>query len=359
MRSTKLGDICEFKYGKALPRPMRVEGKFPVFGSNGSVGTHAESCTEAPTIIIGRKGSIGEIHYSSNPCWPIDTTYYIDCSATRQNIRWLYFALKFLRLTELNKATGVPGLNRNDAYERKLLLPPLEEQCRIAAILDKAAVIDNKRSKIVGEADALLRATFLDMFGHPAALVGEYPLLSDVADVSRGRFSPRPRNDPTYYNGQFPFIQTGEIAASDGYLSDFHQTLNQRGTNVSKRFPSGTVFIAIVGATIGATAVSTRDFWCPDSVIGIVPKNKCAPSEFIEYLLRFWKPIFLEKAPETARANINLQTLRPINIPGIGTNKPIEFARIYKSVHRIKSQLQSQGQELLPSLMQRAFAGAL
>jgi type I restriction enzyme S subunit len=276
--------------------------------------------------------------------------------------RFLYYAIRRLvpLIQERGNGATFKEVSKSVVSEIPVSYPrSLEQQRRIAAILDKAVSVDKKRSQIAEEADALLRATFLDMFGHPAALIGEYPLLSDVADVSRGRFSPRPRNDPTYYNGEFPFIQTGEIAAADGYLSDFRQTLNRRGIKVSKKFPPATVFIAIVGATIGATAISTRDFWCPDSVIGIVPKSKSVPSEFLEYLLRFWKPIFLEKAPETARANINLQTLRPISIPGIGTNKPLEFARIYEAVHRIKSQLHSKRQDLLPSVMQRAFSGDL
>jgi type I restriction enzyme S subunit len=167
MKLASLGDICEFKYGRSLPESQRVEGRFPVFGSNGSIGTHVVPLTNAPAIIIGRKGSIGELNYSPDPCWPIDTTYYIDSSTTSEDIRWLYFALGSLRLTELNKATGIPGLNRNDAYERKLLLPNSDQQRRIAAILDKADSIRRKRKKTLAMADELLKSIFLQVFGDP------------------------------------------------------------------------------------------------------------------------------------------------------------------------------------------------
>ncbi|MBW3087021.1 hypothetical protein KEM60_03251 [Austwickia sp. TVS 96-490-7B] len=134
-----LGEICELKYGKALAAALRVPGAYPVFGSNGQVGNHDRCVTSGPTIIVGRKGSFGEVNYSEIPCWPIDTTYYIDRTATKQDLRWLRHVLPSLRLTELNRAAAVPGLNRDDAYGQRLLLPPLEEQRRIAAILDHAA----------------------------------------------------------------------------------------------------------------------------------------------------------------------------------------------------------------------------
>lgn len=236
---------------------------------------------------------------------------------------------------------------------------PRYEQRRIAAILDKADAIRQKREQALTLADDFLRSVFLEMFGDPTKAGNNEPTLLEVAAISRGRFSPRPRNDPRYYNGDFPFIQTGEIANSDSYLSEYRQTLNEAGTKVSKSFPAGTVFIAIVGATIGATAVSTRRFWCPDSVIGIVPKSSAVPAEFIEFLLRFWRPVFVATAPSTARANINLQTLNVVRVPKADTDAPAKFAEIYKRTYAFKQKLVQMDSGLLPALSQRAFAGDL
>ncbi|MDZ7763789.1 MAG: restriction endonuclease subunit S [Melioribacteraceae bacterium] len=74
----KLGDVCEFVYGKGLPKRNRNEqGSFPVYGSNGIVGFHDSYLIEGPCLIVGRKGAAGEVHISNKNCWPIDTTYYI------------------------------------------------------------------------------------------------------------------------------------------------------------------------------------------------------------------------------------------------------------------------------------------
>ena len=105
-KETKLGEICELLYGKSLPKRSRIPGNVPVYGSNGPVGTHNEHLISGPAIIIGRKGSIGEIHLVKDECWPIDTTYYIDSSVTKCDLMWLAFYLKSLNLSNLNKAAG-------------------------------------------------------------------------------------------------------------------------------------------------------------------------------------------------------------------------------------------------------------
>ena len=135
-----LGDICELRYGKALKAEDRSGDGWPVYGSNGAVGAHDVALTHGPTIVVGRKGSYGEIHYSDGPAWPIDTTYYVDATSTACDLKWLSYRLAGLRLNELNRAAAVPGLNREDAYRRQLLVPPRDEQRRIVRVLDSADV---------------------------------------------------------------------------------------------------------------------------------------------------------------------------------------------------------------------------
>src|SRR5215510_6171634 len=105
-----LGEVYAFKYGKSLPESTRAEGHIAVYGSNGVVGQHNKAITHGMTIVVGRKGSFGEVHLSHASCWPIDTTYYVDRTATNADLRWLAYRLMALGLTKLNKAAAVPGL---------------------------------------------------------------------------------------------------------------------------------------------------------------------------------------------------------------------------------------------------------
>lgn len=146
----KIGQVLEFKYGKALPASIRDGAGFPVFGSNGVVGHHSSWLASAPTIVIGRKGSVGEVCFSSENCSPIDTTYYVD-EFDAFNPKLCFYLLKCLDLGSLNKATAIPGLNRKDAYGLQLSLPPLAEQTRIAAKLDELlAQVDTLKARIDG-----------------------------------------------------------------------------------------------------------------------------------------------------------------------------------------------------------------
>ncbi|OBG84519.1 hypothetical protein A5699_26860 [Mycobacterium sp. E802] len=180
-----LGEICEFKYGKALPAAIRDGGEYPVFGSNGIVGYHSSSITNSPCIIIGRKGSFGEVHYSSTTCWPIDTTYYVDSDSTEADLQWLRYRLSALGLTELNRAAAIPGLNREDAYRLRLALPPLDEQRRIAAILDRAYELFTKRRAVLRHLDDLSTSMFHHAFSTPSA---DWPTttVGDCAEVLTG-----------------------------------------------------------------------------------------------------------------------------------------------------------------------------
>ena len=134
----RLKQICKMAYGDALPNGLRQEGGILVFGSNGQVGVHNSANTRAPCIIIGRKGSFGKINYCSKPVFAIDTTFVVDERWSTANIRWLYFLLKWLRLDEVTRDSAVPGLDREDAYQRLGVLPPRTEQAAIARYLDHA-----------------------------------------------------------------------------------------------------------------------------------------------------------------------------------------------------------------------------
>lgn len=185
-KEVSLGEICQFKYGKSLPGASREPGLVVVYGSNGPVGAHSVPITDGPTIVVGRKGSFGEVAYADSSCWPIDTTYYIDSSATNTDLRWLYYRLGTIGLKELNRAAAVPGLNREDAYRKRLLLPPIEDQRRIAKVLDQAGMLRAKRRQAIALLDDLAKSIFLDMFGDPGANPKNWPVTSLTKLIANG-----------------------------------------------------------------------------------------------------------------------------------------------------------------------------
>ena len=133
--TASLGQLIELVYGAALADGDRSGSGYPVFGSNGVVGYHDQALVAGPGIVVGRKGSVGALAWSERDFWPIDTTYWVN-TPRGLDLRWVYEAMKLCGLQHLSSSTGVPGLNREDAYERLVQVPPVGEQRRIAEILD-------------------------------------------------------------------------------------------------------------------------------------------------------------------------------------------------------------------------------
>jgi type I restriction enzyme M protein len=147
----ELKDICSLEYGKGLPKKDRIPGKYPVMGSNGISGYHNDFLIRGPAIIVGRKGSAGEVVWEDKNCFPIDTTYYIKLNDFKKaDLKFLYHALKKLDLPAIKNGAGIPGLNRNDVYSKcKIPLPPLEIQEQIVNELESyQKIIDGARQVV-------------------------------------------------------------------------------------------------------------------------------------------------------------------------------------------------------------------
>lgn len=140
-RTTTLGEFAPLTYGRSLPARLRVtDGSVAVYGSNGVVGTHDVALTDCPTVIVGRKGSVGAVHYSGQPCWPIDTTYFVK-DTDSVSARFKYYVLGTLGLEQMNTDSAVPGLNREAAHAREFRVPAESDQRKISAVL---SVLDDR-----------------------------------------------------------------------------------------------------------------------------------------------------------------------------------------------------------------------
>ncbi|MCK6650739.1 MAG: restriction endonuclease subunit S [Bacteroidia bacterium] len=125
----RLGEVCEFQYGKPPKESERRHGPFPVYSSNGEGGYHEDYLVSAPFIVVGRKGSAGALNWSDENGTPIDTTFYIKLKNESKILQlFLFYQLQRLNLDKVNTQSGVPGLNRKDAYKLEISLLPLEIQ---------------------------------------------------------------------------------------------------------------------------------------------------------------------------------------------------------------------------------------
>jgi type I restriction enzyme S subunit len=134
-----------------------------------------------------------------------------------------------------------------------------------------------------------------------------------VSRISRGKFTHRPRNDPSLYDGPYPFIQTGAVAQAEKFVTSFKQTLNEKGLAVSKLFPSGTMVMTIA-ANIGDVAILTFDACFPDSIVGFTPSSG-VDRDYLYLTFLCMRPELLREAPVNTQGNLNIERIGTMGIP--------------------------------------------
>ena len=222
-----LGKRILLAYGSGLREEDRESGDFDVYGSNGVVGSHNRALLKGPGILVGRKGTVGAIHYASGPFWPIDTVYYV-VPRHEDDLRFLQYLLYYLPLQFLNAATGVPGLSRRDAHSLLGVFPPLEEQAAIARILDAVDTALERTRQTVERAQDYKRALVQRVFSE--GLYAETQQKSPIGYIPRSwRVVPLncvvenfqyglsvPMDD----HGDLPILRMGNIQNGDVEFSD-------------------------------------------------------------------------------------------------------------------------------------------
>ncbi|MFD5174092.1 restriction endonuclease subunit S, partial [Bacillus mycoides] len=196
LKRIKLEDEIELLYGKALPKKQRVAGDIPVYGSNGIVDYHVEGCFKGPSIILGRKGTVGAVEYSKGDFWAIDTTYIVKTKSQEDDIKFWYYFLKTLNLDKMNTHSAVPGLNRGNVYALTVdVLDSYAERKRVAEILssiDEKIEINNQINKKLDEiAQVIYKQWFVDFEfpnegGHPYKSSGGEMVESDLGVIPEG-----------------------------------------------------------------------------------------------------------------------------------------------------------------------------
>ena len=251
-----------------------------------------------------------------------------------------------------NMGAGIrKTLGYKEFKNQPLLLPSEKEQNKISAYLDsKCSHIDIILSKIsssIEEYKKLKQAVITqavtkgvrgerEMTDSGVEWIGEIPKewvcekIKYATSISRGLFNHRPRNDERYYNGKYPFIQTGDVANATKYIVSYSQTLNELGKSVSKEFPKGTLTMTIA-ANVGDVAILNFDAYFPDSVVGFIP-NKNIRTLYLFYVFSAMKDEFIRTAIKSTQLNLNIDRVKETFIPvTLNVNEQCEIENYLES----------------------------
>lgn len=297
--------------------------------------------------------------------------------------KYVYFLYKstFIdnQIHQMSSGTTVDTYTIINANATVVPLPPFSEQQRIIDRIESLfAKLDEARQKAQGALDsfetrkaAILHRAFtgeLTARWRKERGIGmdswERLKLGEIGTLERGRSQHRPRNDPRLFGGPYPFIQTGDVASANVYITEHHQTLSEFGMEQSRMFSAETLCITIA-ANIGDVAILSYDCCFPDSVVGFIPNNRSI-SKFVYYMMSVLQKELEDNAPATAQKNINLKILNAVemNIPPV-----IEQAEIVRRLDNLlaKEQQAKDAAEgvleqidlIKKAILARAFRGEL
>lgn len=216
-RWERLGQCLPLEYGKALSAKNRSsQGSVPVYGSSGAVGYHDEALTSGPTVVVGRKGSAGAVHFCTEACWPIDTAYFVRPRAG-MNLRYAFHLLTHLRLSKLDQSTAIPSLSRDNYSDLIVPVAPEDRQQEVAARIDALfaeieageAALAQARSGVETYRKALLKAAVTGeltadwRLANPPQETGEQ-LLARILSDRRARWQADPKNARKKYTEPTP-----------------------------------------------------------------------------------------------------------------------------------------------------------
>ena len=351
-------DVLDIKNGKNQREVECPDGQYPIYGSGGVMGYASDYICEADTVIIGRKGSINNPIYAEEPFWNVDTAFGLCAKKDILLPKYLfYFCIKF-DFERLNRTVTIPSLTKSDLLKIKIQVPSLDVQQEVIDKLTKIESILNFRKQELKLLDELVRGRFVELFGDPVSNSYGLPeaTLPELGVFGRGVSKHRPRNDPKLLGGDYPLIQTGDIANAGLYITSYNSTYSEFGLKQSKMWEKGTLCITIA-ANIAKTAILEFDACFPDSVVGFTA-NERTNNIFIHYWFFFFQAILESQAPESAQKNINLKILSELKVIVPEKEGQNEFANFVHRIDKSKLIVQKELDEtqlLFDSLMQEYF----
>ena len=292
----------------------------------------------ANTVVMSFKLSIGKTAITAEDMYSNEAIMaFLDKHVVEVLPEYILYMFKFKNWDEgSNEAVMGKTLNKAILSEIEIDICPIEEQRVIVDVLDKMMLALENRENELFLLDDLIKARFVEMFGDPVSNSNGLPesTLPELGEFGRGISKHRPRNDPKLLGGDYPLIQTGDVANAGLYITSYSSTYSELGLKQSKMWDNGTLCITIA-ANIAKTSILKFDACFPDSIVGFNANEK-TNNIFIHYWFSFFQAILESQAPESAQKNINLKTLSELKVIVPVKDKQDKFVEFIKQVDKSK-----------------------
>lgn len=356
----KFADTLKIINGKNQQKVEDLQGKYPIYGSGGIMGYANDYICPAETVIIGRKGSINKPIFADMPFWNVDTAFGLCADKAKLFPKYLYYFCVNFDFERLNTTVTIPSLTKSNLLNIEIPLPPLDEQRRIAAVLDKVSDLIAKRREQLDKLDELVKARFVEMFGDETE-TGRWPscTIADIADVCVGVVI-----KPTQYytnNGipAFRSLNIGEMCVKDDEWVYFTKEGHQKNQKSIVR--QNDVLVVRSGAP-GTACVVTEQYDGYNAVDIIIahPDNTKINSTFLAEFTNMphGKNQIRERTGGAAQQHFNVSGYKALRLIMPPMCQQEEFASFFEQTNKSKLTIQQsldKIETLKKALMQEYF----
>lgn len=333
----KLEDVCERGSSNIKQSDIiKMSGNYPIYGASGLAGKVNFYHQEQPYVAVVKDGAgIGRTTLNPAKSSVIGTMQYL---IPKKNVlpEYLFYVVSYMHLEKYYTGATIPHIYFKDYKNEEFNIDNIEKQLEIIDVLGRCKKVIEARKQELVELDSLTKARFVEMFGDPVSNSYGFPeaTLPELGELGRGVSKHRPRNDSKLLGGDYPLIQTGDVANAGLYITSYGGTYSELGLKQSKMWNKGTLCITIA-ANIAKTAILEFDACFPDSVVGFIANEK-TNNIFIHYWFSFFQAILESQAPESAQKNINLKILSELKVIVPKKEKQDEFVEFIEQVYKSK-----------------------
>ena len=376
MRTVTLGDYIEILSGFAFKSSLfnsearglplvRIRDVVPGYSETYSDEDFDEKyLLEDGDLLIGMDGEFNCARWKGGKALLNQRVCRVIASSKNLDDQYLFYFLPrpLKQIEAKSNFVTVKHLSVKQIQAIKIPLPPLEEQRRIAAILDKADGVRRKRKEAIRLTEELLRSTFLEMFGDPVTNPKgwEKIKLGNLCTIVRGG-SPRPIND--YLGGSIPWIKIGDATEGDDiYIHKTAEAIKPDGVKKSRYLEPGSLIFANCGVSLGFARILKIAGCIHDGWLAFSDLDKSINQIFLLKLLNSITEHFRAIAPDGTQPNLNTTIMKNFEIPVPPIDLQEKFAVVsHYLTDSIKknSEMFEQSENLFNSLLQRAFRGEL